>query len=398
MNARQNVLLTERNAAYLFLSFLTIWSVTALTRYLPGLNQFSMYFAITVSFAFSLLLFLHINQYIKIHKYIFCMTLIIAIIVAIYRQNDIASIAGDFLRLCTLLFILLSLKTKPKFDYEEFLNLSLRYIICITTIIIFLKYMLVFNFNLRNVGIELPCIALGMGISLSLRNWYKFSFLVILGILSGKEASLIACAGLLCFLMIYRFASLRNILMTTVSFFFLYYISPYVLEYIDVNGSKKLRSIVALIYALFDLKIDDGLLNLVTSNRWSEYRSVFDYWSNNGYPVLGYGIGAEVPIYIDHRNVYETRSTLHNSFLALYHKFGVFGLFLSIYLFRKTAANIKLFLPMLGVFIYCSFNYSLLQDAGIFCFFAVASSKLLNRASLSGRFDLKNVNGRVVIE
>jgi hypothetical protein len=116
---------------------------------------------------------------------------------------------------------------------------------------------------------------------------------------------------------------------------------------------------------------DETIVNDILSNRYVEYTSVFRQWERDGIPFFGYGLGAVFEVKLPHMGgVILERSTIHNSYIVIFHATGWFGiLYLIHYIFiplsRLRRQNPEIFLIAIGYLSYALFSNSLLQEPSI---------------------------------
>jgi hypothetical protein len=185
--------------------------------------------------------------------------------------------------------------------------------------------------------------------------------------MTGKEAGIIAIIAVIG---VHYF--IRNILYASLLLLFCIFIFiniESIFTLFEKSNISKIEKIGKLGILLIERNFNDQLLNLVTTNRWSEYKSLFEVWQNQGTPILGYGLGHVIDVFLYHKNDYIERSTFHNSLIVLYHKMGIFGVFLILYYFfsmllQRKRSNIYTYIAF-GFLSYCLFNYSLLQAPSI---------------------------------
>lgn len=354
----------------------------------PGIGAIANYSGIVAGICFALFyVLLNIkNARVRLAELACFSALVLAVPVALLQAQGPFDVAGNFIRAFFLILAVIFWRVRD-IDTEQLipqLNRAFWKVAVITTI---------FIIAMRAGGVRLsgdhhvPALIFLFAVALSRGRALPIVVVLMMAVVSGKEATYLAILGIVvAFAILSGWWKSGTLLFVIFLIFALSPANPVILGLIALGGNfTRLAEFLSLL-ALG--QFDDDLLTLISSNRYLEYQSVFQNWADNGIPFFGRGLGATVLVELGWANEFVERSTLHNSFMVIFHTTGLIGLtFVAHYVFvplwrlRKSAPEIVLL--MVGYIIYAFFSNTLLQAPSLV--FSLALAKRLSEIQATAR-------------
>jgi hypothetical protein len=346
---------------------------------LPGLGLYINYAGIVVGFVFvSIYLLINFNA-VRLQRadITFYVLLICGFLYTLTTSQDLLDILGNFIRVSFLLFAVIFWRVST-FDIKKLIDqlydAFFRVSIIITLLILIIRCM-----NIPISGaIHLPVILFLFPFALYKRRYAHLLLIIAMSIISAKQALLFAIVAQFIFYISRNYLLKTAVLLylfTLILFFFP--LDQYLIFLDSLGGTFSRLSDFLMQY--FSGVTDTDILNKLSSNRYLEYQSVFQDWSDYGIPFLGRGLGATVSVQLGWLGYSVSRSTLHNSFLVVFQTSGLIGIvFLLYYIFLPVWRTRKylneLFVVLIGILVYSFFSNTLFQAPSIVFTLALAKN------------------------
>lgn len=353
------------------------YSLLGVLSHTPGIGAIANYSGIVagISFTIAYVLLNLKNVRLRLAELVYFLALSLAVPFALLQSQSALDVVGNFIRASFLIAAVLFWRERnieierliPQL-YSAFWRVAV--IVTLFTIAMRVAQVPIGKANHVPVLIFLFAVALS--------RWRIMQVIVLLAmvIVSGKDTAYLAILAIAATFVLMRGKLTFGILLFLIFIVFaLSPANPVILSLNALGGNFARVSEFLLLVTTY--QFDEDLLNLILSNRYLEYVSVFQDWADNGIPFLGRGLGATVLVELGWANEFVERSTLHNSFLVIFHTTGFFGLsFVFYYVFipawRLRKIQPEVVLAVVGCVVYALFSNTLLQAPSLVFTFALA--------------------------
>jgi len=386
---RLNLKVESAIGALLFITTVVFSGLGTLAK-LPYINNSVAYVAIFFGILPTTLVCIFFAKQLKIKKIdlAFFVVLIFYTTLSIMYNNNIIDVIADFYRFL-FLFICLVLFNSIEANYDILLYNIYKYLLYSVIVVVSL-YILLYILHLPVKTVHFILILPLLSYFCYKDRWISVFILCVVAAFFSKGALFLGYAAIIFTSILINKNLKTKIYMMIITLFlffclFIFSASNWTI-FVHFLGSSDLP-LVELSRQLLTGNLNESLLNTVSSNRWSEYQSIFNDWSENGVPYTGRGLGSVVNVQLAWSGEVVERSTIHNSYLALFHKLGLISIiFIYLYFLAPTIRywNDGFFGPLaVGILIYCFFSFSIVQAPTVILIFAAMNRITLTRLSVA---------------
>ncbi|WP_417250204.1 hypothetical protein [Celeribacter sp.] len=359
----------------------------------PHIGTFANYAGILSGFVFAISYVIAHPQMVRVRRteLMVLAFLLLALPMALGQAQNPLDIAGNLMRALFLLLAVVFWRTHS-IDLAQVIHHLYRALWVVVVAVVAFIILARASGMTMPAAHHVPAIIFLFSIALFKGRRLPVFALLVMAIITGKEATYLALLSVTgAYLLLRQRLIIGLLVLALVGVFAVAPVNPiiYGLNALGGNFARLADFLTSLTTGHFD----DELLTQITSNRYLEYLSVFQDWRDQGVPYFGRGLGATVLVEVGWANEWIERSTLHNSFLVIFHTTGVFGAAFAMHYvisplwrIRKQAPEITL--VCVGCVVYALFSNTMLQAPTLV--FSLALAK-----RISERMDLATPKRRL---